>query len=236
MLHFIRDYSEINYCLKSWQVAGAVFIGAFDENIRQIQEDNPIPLIFTDSYSTVRRITNVGIDDFRGGELAAEYLLSKGHRNLAFIGPKALGNGVVMHRLQGFTHALKKAGISLPKNRIQIFSKINLDSMLKELKKGPDPVTGIFINADSMAYEIFAAARRQGYEIPGDFSVVGFDDNPMSSLAMPPLTTIRQDISRKAEIACQLLMKKLQDPKTAPGENIILDVELVERESVSVLS
>lgn len=108
--------------------------------------------------------------------------------------------------------------------------------MLKELKKGPDPVTGIFINADSMAYEIFAAARRQGYEIPGDFSVVGFDDNPMSSLAMPPLTTIRQDISRKAEIACQLLMKKLQDPKTAPGENIILDVELVERESVSVLS
>ena len=236
MLHIIQDYSEINYCLKSWQVAGAVFIGAFDENIRQIQEDNPIPLIFTDSYSTVRRITNVGIDDFRGGELAAEYLLSKGHRNLAFIGPKALGNGVVMHRLQGFTQALKKAGISLPKNRIQIFSKKNLDSMLRELKTGPEPVTGIFTNADSMAYEIFAAARRQGYEIPGDFSVVGFDDNPMSPLAMPPLTTIRQNVSRKAEITCQLLMKKLKDPKAVPGENILLDVELVERESVSSLS
>ena len=260
MLHIIQDYSEINYCLKSWQVAGAVFIGAFDENIRQIQEDNPIPLIFTDSYSTVRRITNVGIDDFRGGELAAEYLLSKGHstnvgiddfrggelaaeyllskghRNLAFIGPKALGNGVVMHRLQGFTQALEKAGITLPKNRILIFSKKNLDSMLRELKTGPDPVTGIFTNADSMAYEIFAAARRQGYEIPGDFSVVGFDDNPMSPLAMPPLTTIRQNVSLKAEITCQLLMKKLKDPKAVPGENILLDVELVERESVSSLS
>ena len=84
--------------------------------------------------------------------------------------------------------------------------------------------------------DIFAAARRQGYEIPGDFSVVGFDDNPMSPLAMPPLTTIRQNVSLKAEITCQLLMKKLKDPKAVPGENILLDVELVERESVSSLS
>ena len=66
MLHFIKDYSEINYCLKSWKLAGAVFIGFFDDNIRQIQEDNQIPMVFTDSYSTVRRITNIGIDDFHG--------------------------------------------------------------------------------------------------------------------------------------------------------------------------
>ena len=91
MLHYIKDYSEVNYCLKSWKVAGAVFIGFFDDNIRQIQEDNHIPLVFTDSYSTVRRITNVGIDDFHGGELAAGYLLSKGHTELAFIGPEAIG-------------------------------------------------------------------------------------------------------------------------------------------------
>ena len=77
MLHFIKDYSEINYCLKSWKLAGAVFIGFFDDNIRQIQEDNQIPMVFTDSYSTVRRITNIGIDDFHGGELAAKYFYLK---------------------------------------------------------------------------------------------------------------------------------------------------------------
>ena len=102
MLHFIKDYSEINYCLKSWKLAGAVFIGFFDDNIRQIQEDNQIPMVFTDSYSTVRRITNIGIDDFHGGELAAKYFLLKNHRNLSFIGPEAISNGVVMHRLQDF--------------------------------------------------------------------------------------------------------------------------------------
>ena len=59
MLHYVKDYSEITYSLKSWNVAGAVFIGMFDESIRKLQENNHIPLIFTDSYSSVRSITNV---------------------------------------------------------------------------------------------------------------------------------------------------------------------------------
>ena len=113
MLHYVKDYSEITYSLKSWNVAGAVFIGMFDESIRKLQENNHIPLIFTDSYSSVRSITNVGIDDYRGGELAAEYFLENGHRNVAFYGPEALDNGVVMHRLRGFVSVLRKAGISL---------------------------------------------------------------------------------------------------------------------------
>ena len=47
MIHYVKDYSEITYSLKSWNVAGAVFIGMFDESIRKLQEDNHIPLIFT---------------------------------------------------------------------------------------------------------------------------------------------------------------------------------------------
>ena len=114
MMHYVKDYSEITYSLKSWNVAGAVFIGMFDESIQKLQEDNRIPMIFTDSYSSIRSITNVGIDDYRGGEMAAKYFLDNGHRNVAFYGPEALDNGVVMHRLQGFVTTLRNAGISLP--------------------------------------------------------------------------------------------------------------------------
>ena len=71
--------------------------------------------------------------------------------------------------------------------------------------------------------------------MPEDLSVIGFDDNSMSSRVIPPLTTIRQDICQKARITCEILMKKIQDPKS-PAENIILDVELAERESVRDLS
>lgn len=235
MLHYIKDYSEVNYCLKSWKVAGAVFIGFFDDNIRQIQEDNHIPLVFTDSYSTVRRITNVGIDDFHGGELAAGYLLSKGHTELAFIGPEAIGNGVIMHRLQGFCSYLREAGVQLSPEHIINLTGQDMKEIIKTLKKGPRPVTGIFTTADNCAFDIYAAAHHLGYQVPEDLSVIGFDDNSMSSRVIPPLTTIRQDICRKARITCEILMKKIQDPKS-PAENIILDVELAERESVRDLS
>ena len=231
MLHFIKDYSEINYCLKSWKLAGAVFIGFFDDNIRQIQEDNQIPMVFTDSYSTVRRITNIGIDDFHGGELAAKYFLLKNHRNLSFIGPEAISNGVVMHRLQGFCDQLRRSGIRLAPEHIINFSDQNMEEILRMLKNSPEPVTGIFTTADNCAFDIYAAAHRLGYKIPEDFSIIGFDDNFMSYRVVPPLTTIRQDVCQKAQLACQMLMKKIENPK-APAENIILDVEMVERESV----
>lgn len=235
MLHYIKDYSEVNYCLKSWKVAGAVFIGFFDDNIRQIQEDNHIPLVFTDSYSTVRRITNVGIDDFHGGELAARYLLSKGHTELAFIGPEAIGNGVIMHRLQGFCSCLREAGVHLSPDHIINLTGQDMKDIVKNLKKGPRPVTGIFTTADNCALDIYAAAYRLGYRIPEDLSIVGFDDNAMSSRVIPPLTTIRQDICQKAQITCEILMKKIKNPKS-PAENIVLDVDLAERESVRNLS
>ncbi|OUN26683.1 hypothetical protein B5G33_15315 [Blautia sp. An81] len=197
MLHYIKDYSEVNYCLKSWKVAGAVFIGSFDDNIRQIQEDNHIPLVF--------------------------------------IGPEAIGNGVIMHRLQGFCSYLREAGIQLPSEHIINLTGQNIEDILKMLKKAPHPVTGIFTTADNCAFEIYGAAYRLGYRIPEDFSVIGFDDNSMSRRAIPPLTTIRQDICQKAQLACQMLMKKIEDAKS-PAENIILDVDLIERESVLDLS
>ncbi len=231
MLHYVKDYSEITYSLKSWNVAGAVFIGMFDESIRKLQEDNHIPLIFTDSYSSIRSITNVGIDDYRGGELAAKYFLENGHKNLAFYGPEVLDNGVVMHRLRGFVTVLREAGVSLPPENFMDLDVKDLGGTLKKLCSGENPVTGIFTTADNCAYQIYSAAYRMGIRIPGDLSVIGFDDLNMSRLVTPGLTTVRQDIKKKAAVTCDLLMKNIKDPG-APAENIVLNVELVERESV----
>ncbi len=232
MLHYIKDYQEINYSLKSWNVAGAVFIGLFDDNIREIKEHHHIPLIFTDSYSSVRRIANVGIDDFHGGELAAEHFLAKGHQKVAFVGPQAVGNGLVMQRLQGFAAKLKQAGAELMQRHIFCQDGQKMEEILQILMNEPDPVTGIFATSDSCAVEILGAAYRLEYKIPEELSVIGFDDLPISSQTVPPLTTIRQDIVRKAEITCQLLMKHIQDLES-PMENVVLDVELKERGSVS---
>ena len=231
MIHYVKDYKDISYSLKTWNVAGAVFLGMFDDNIREIQENNSIPLIFTDSYSSVRRIINVGIDDYEGGRLAAGHFLENGHTNLAFIGPKALGNGLIMHRLQGFCSCLRDAGVSLPQEHILPSGGEELTPLLEKLTSGPNPVTGIFTTSDTCALDLYYSVSCLGLRVPEDLSIIGFDDLPHSSRSLPPLTTVRQDIFRKAEVACELLMKHIHEPES-PAENIVLDVSLVVRGSV----
>lgn len=234
MIHYVKDYKDISYSLKTWNVAGAVFLGMFDDNIREIQENNSIPLIFTDSYSSVRRIINVGIDDYEGGRLAAGHFLENGHTNLAFIGPKALGNGLIMHRLQGFCSCLRDAGVSLPQEHILPSGGEELTPLLEKLTSGPNPVTGIFTTSDTCALDLYYSVSCLGLRVPEDLSIIGFDDLPHSSRSLPPLTTVRQDIFRKAEVACELLMKHIREPES-PAENIVLDVSLVVRGSVKKL-
>ena len=86
LLYYVKDYHEVTQRLRAWNVEGAVFLGMFDEDMRSIQADNRIPLVFTDSYSTMRQVTNVGLDDYKGGELAGQYLIDMGHRDIAFMG------------------------------------------------------------------------------------------------------------------------------------------------------
>ena len=216
MLHYVKDYTDINYSLKTWNVAGAVFIGMFDENIKKIQKDHAIPLIFTDSYSSVRSITNVGIDDYQGGETAARHLLEK---------------GVIMHRLQGFCSFLRHKGISMPPEHIIDTGTGQISQALLKLCSGDFPVTGIFATSDFCASLIYAAAYEMGLRIPEDLSVIGFDDLRMSRYMTPPLTTVRQDVRRKAGMAWELLKKNIKTPD-APAENVVLRVALTERGSV----
>ena len=136
-----------------------------------------------------------------------------------------------MHRLRGFVSVLRKAGISLPQENFINLGVKDLGGELVRLCSGENPVTGIFTTADNCAYQIYSEAYRKGLRIPEDLSVIGFDDLSMSGLVTPPLTTVRQDIKKKALVTCDLLMKNI-NAEDSPSENIVLNVELSERKSV----
>ena len=97
MLHFIDNYDDITQRLRAWNARGAIFIGTFDHDVKKIQQDNRIPLVFTDSYSSVRQIINIGIDDYKGGVLAAKHFINKGH--CSFVIGRTLTSGVIQQRL-----------------------------------------------------------------------------------------------------------------------------------------
>ncbi|HJB30168.1 MAG TPA: LacI family transcriptional regulator [Candidatus Blautia faecavium] len=231
MVHFIRDYSDITFGLRSWNAQGALFLGVFDNEIRQIRQDNQIPLVFTDSYSNVRQMSNVGIDDYKGGCLAAEVLLSHGHRHVAFCGPLSGDTGVIAERLKGFSDTLRKNGCPLSQDQIYNIARIPAEKILDKLLGCAPAPTGLFASSDHIAWQFYNAARKLKVSIPEDLSIVGFDDIAQDQSMILGLTTIRQDIRLKAEQTCGILLRHLDSPKS-PSESQILDVELIERESV----
>lgn len=229
MVHFIDEYSKITEHLHSWHAEGAIFLGVFDSNIQQIKENNQIPLIFTDSYSSIRQVINIGIDDYKGGLLAAEHFIAHGHKELAFVAPSIRHSQVMQQRMEGFLDGLKKSGIIVPSERI--IEKIDIELSADLICGSEKRITGIFVPADQHAVELIDCLKKRGYQLPDDYSIIGFDNLPISQYITPRLTTIKQNIHQKAQYAVDILFQHLKD-KNTPSQNIMLNVELVSRESV----
>lgn len=232
MLYYVNDYREVTARLRSWHVDGAVFMGMFDKEMQKIQEDNSIPLVFTDSYSRMRQVSNIGLDDYKGGELAGEHLIHMGHKNIAFLGASTDISTLVRQRLDGLRHAMEKAGLNLQDDRI-VFER-NFEQPVRTLCQGPRRPTAFFAASDIEAIRLMDFLRTLNIQVPDDISVIGFDDLSYSAYSYPRLTTIAQDIRQKAKLAIDMLLRHI-DSADAPAENIILNVRLVTRDSVKRL-
>ena len=233
MVHFTAEFSDVTKHLHSWKAEGAIFLGTFDENIRQIQEDNKIPLVFTDSYTTIRQVNNIGIDDYKGGMIAAEHFIQKGHTRFAFISPHLHMSQVIQQRLAGYKDAIKKAGYTLPANCI-LEPYSSTEEKIDELCSNTAVPTAIFAASDICAMETIAALKKRGYRLPEDYSIIGFDNLNICQNITPALTTISQDIDQKADYALDNLFDHLKN-RNLPTQKVILDVKLVERDSVKAL-
>lgn len=236
MVNIMKSASDISQSLRTWNVEGAVFLGMFDNEIEAMCNTSDIPMVFIDSYSDIRRLSNVGIDDYRGGQLAAEYLIQRGHRQLAFVGPPTYHTGVVQHRFCGFCDTLEKYGLPfIPEHHFVLESDAKPDTIIdlgQRLAKLKDEITAAFVSSDQIASYLIQGLRSCGLRLPEDFSIIGFDNLMICRQMTPQLTTISQDLEQKAELAVEILFRQLQSAGF-PAESLVLDVSLVERESVA---
>jgi DNA-binding LacI/PurR family transcriptional regulator len=109
--------------------------------------------------------------------------------------------------------------------------KAGRDAARELLLSEPD-VTGLFCANDLIAAGAYAAARELGRRVPGDLSIVGFDDSFVAALVTPPLTTIRQPLARLGKEAAEVAIDLVDGTRTAPTRRM-LPVELVVRESTA---
>ena len=236
MIRLVDTFQDITPSLLSWHSEGAIFMGVFDSEMQEIQNDNKIPLIFTDSYSSMRQIINVGIDDFKGGYLAASHLAELGHKHFAFIGPSIQENGVIRHRYEGFCLGLNDFGIH--DDSITVYTSDNekhQEEAFQDICRRHNELTSIFAASDMIAANLIQELHFSGYQIPADYSIIGFDNQLVGRFLSPQLTTISQDVHRKAELAVELLFRHIKNPM-APAENIVSDVQLIERLSTGPIS
>ncbi|MDF2926519.1 MAG: transcriptional regulator, LacI family [Paenibacillaceae bacterium] len=177
----------------------------------------------------------INVDD-RGGALKAmELLYGLGHRRIALISGEleAMSSRT---RQQAYLEFLGSHGIPVD-DRLVKRGSYDWHSGYKcavELLRNPDPPTAIFAANDLMALGAMKAVRERQLSVPGDFSLVGFDDVDMASLCAPPLTTVRQPKYEIGVLGVETLIRQIAaaEKKEAhqPG-TVVLDTELILRES-----
>jgi LacI family transcriptional regulator len=219
--------------LRGERAAGAIWIPA-TADFRPAAKfvDFGMPLIILDRVIPDRTVYSVTADNFRGGYLATEHLISLGHRRIAFISrSQALTH--TTDRMLGYQAALEKHGLPVEDALITPGGYALEDGLgaCKKLLQQPEPPTGIFAYNDIMAIGALRAANELGYKIPADLSVVGFDDIPFAAYTTPPLTTIRLPKFEMGRCSAEMLIDLVEDNLHLETERVIMNVDLITRAS-----
>jgi LacI family transcriptional regulator len=191
-----------------------------------------IPFVVVDHRGELAADTpSVGATNWSGACQATDYLLSLGHRRLAFIGgPPSFGCS--RERQSGYRAALDAAQIPTEQALIREgdFSQEAGYAAARALLALPAPPTAIVAGNDMQALGVYAALRERGLSAPDDMSVVGFDDIPFAALAGPPLTTVRQPLAEMGRVAAEMLLT-LIDGAPLASPRIELATALIVRAS-----
>ncbi|MPQ47230.1 substrate-binding domain-containing protein [Marinifilum sp. N1E240] len=193
-----------------------------------------IPLVFFDRVCDELETSKVVVDDFKGGFIAAEHLISKGCKRIAHIsGPQHLN--IYINRLQGYLKALRKHDITVDQNLILESPLTREDGLrcAKELLESSNPPDAIFAGNDTTALSIILYAKEKGIRIPEDLAIMGFSNEPFSEYLSPSLTTVEQSGFDVGIKATELLIDIITNKSGNTQETIVLPVKLIERESTN---
>jgi LacI family transcriptional regulator len=189
-----------------------------------------MPVVLVDTHST--DVTMVITDDVEGGRIATRHLLALGNERIAFIGDdpaNSFGFASSAMREQGYGEVLTEAGIPVRSELVRYgpHDRVVAQRLTEQLLAQRERPTAVFASSDVQATGVLAAARAAGLRVPGDLSVVGFDDIEISAYA--GLTTVRQPLFDSGFLGARLLLDALD--RDQPSEPFVheLPLELVER-------
>ncbi len=215
------------------QVDGILFFaaGVSEERLMAALRASCVPMVVTDRESMDVSADFLGIDNVAGGRLATKHLLDLGHRRIACIaGPS--DHTPSAGRVIGYRQMLRECDIGGDE---ELVVKGDWRSgggrrAALGLLALPDPPTAVFACNDMMAVGAISAAAGLGLRVPGDISVVGFDNVELASFTVPALTTINQPKHEVGSTAVAMLMDRIKAP-ALPSRRLVFPLELIVRKS-----
>ncbi|MDZ5619625.1 LacI family DNA-binding transcriptional regulator [Nocardioides sp. HM23] len=221
------EFTDAMNHLRDQHVEGIVLIAATDDAVEaaRTQVDQGVPVVVVEGDQETAAWT-VGVDQVAGAELGTRHLIELGHRDVLHLaGPPSWTEARA--RLRGYRDAMYAAGLRPLRHLEGDWSARSGYEAGREIA-ARDDVTAVFCANDQMALGLLLSLSEAGRSVPGDISVVGFDDIPEAAYLIPPLTTVRQDFAAVGQRAIQILRAAI-GAESVPDR--LISPELVVRSS-----
>ena len=217
------------------RISGTLTDGAILVTPSSIDQTFGGPVVAVDHNVGSSTLPTVDSDNLNGAVAATDHLIGLGHRRIAFLaGRPDLESARLRER--GYRQALAAAGIPVDEGLIRVggYRADTATEPARELLELDPRPTAIFTANDVTALETMAVAKSMGISIPGDVSIVGFDNVPESALAEPSLTTVEQPLQEMGAEAVRLVIDLIDNP-SGPPARVVLPTRLVVRQSCRAL-
>ncbi|MEM7723656.1 MAG: LacI family DNA-binding transcriptional regulator [Pseudomonadota bacterium] len=192
-----------------------------------------IPVVLFNRGIEGSGLSAVTSENVAGGAKVAEFLLAGGHRRIAHISGW-MGSSTGVDRRNGFVAALDAAGASLHAEADGMYKREVAAEAARTMMTAPEPPDAIFVGNDHMALAVMDALRfEMGVSVPGDVSIIGYDDVPNAAWAAYDLTTVRQPVNRMVAATVDTLLFEIEDG-APPGAVTQIDGPLVVRGSARI--
>jgi DNA-binding LacI/PurR family transcriptional regulator len=191
-----------------------------------------VPVVLLNNQQPSEFVHSVLIDNVEASLQATRHLIQLGHRRIAYLGDRC-GHQSDAERSTGYRRGLEEARMEFVSELVVHGDGMPEGGMkaMAQLLALPDRLTAVFCYNDMTALGAMRQIRASGLEIPGDLSVVGFDDLYISQYLEPPLTTVRQPMRQMGRMAMETLLHIFDGPHST--HNLRVEGQLIVRQSTA---
>lgn len=197
--------------------------------------NNNIPLVFVDRVPKEYLAHKVVIDNYEAGYKATQHLIDQGCTRIAHLTVGSKYGNLFSERKRGYISALRDNNLEVKEDFIIDLKKINYQEgitacdVLFNLKVIPD---GLFASSDTLALSVVTCAHKRGLKVPEDIAIIGFDNDPLSEIISPNISTVSQPAEQMGRLSAEIILKNIKNNNSEDAKiSTYLQTEVIERGS-----